>query len=393
MEIVFKRSRASFNRVVYRNTDSLHYTFKKIEENDPFENSWENITSYTMKTVMFWCLEEKSVDFWQSSKLICCICYCVSKLKFFVEKGFLPNYFIRERNLFVADEFTWDIQTKTRQRLESFLADPYTSINLLLPSYRIYENRPLPHLNMLIQDTFIKHWLKSRVTMADLYRRTAESGFHQLYVGYGIKNNFDRCSFVLENLTAITYSQPLIILLQNYMGVLHYILLQEEKKTGESTEHSMTRDKYSTYIKLSAVEDLPHINLRIATCYLDDGADCLNIIKKVTNTDDGYLTKKQQHITDTLGQLITTFRKTLLNVTEIALYKSIIYEIDLVHQDPYRTIKHFEKVMERGHDLLGYNAMALAWKRCYYDVTFMRAELPVLPKPAALELCIEISQK
>ncbi|VDI70410.1 Hypothetical predicted protein [Mytilus galloprovincialis] len=58
----------------------------------------KNITSYTMKTIMFWSLEETSDEFWQQSNLLCCVCFCMSKLKDFVGKGFLPNYFIRERN-------------------------------------------------------------------------------------------------------------------------------------------------------------------------------------------------------------------------------------------------------------------------------------------------------
>lgn len=89
---------------------------------------------------MFWCLEEKSRKYLQSSNLLYCILFCVSKLKSFVDKAFLQNYFIRERNQIVASDFTPDIQTKTRQYLETVLEDSNAAISFLLPLNRKYAN-------------------------------------------------------------------------------------------------------------------------------------------------------------------------------------------------------------------------------------------------------------
>ncbi|CAC5355433.1 unnamed protein product [Mytilus coruscus] len=66
---------------------------------------------------------------------------------------------------------------------------------------------------------------------------------------------------------------------------------------------------------------------------------------------------------------------------------------DLIDQDPYKTIEEFEQLKEEGHVVGGYNTFILVWERCWFDVTFMPAEPTVLPKPAALELCIDNSQK
>ncbi|XP_033726115.1 uncharacterized protein LOC117315823 [Pecten maximus] len=58
------------------------------------------ITSYIIKTTLFWTLEETSPDLWQRSKLLAAGEECLDKLITFVQNGNCPNYFIRTCNLF-----------------------------------------------------------------------------------------------------------------------------------------------------------------------------------------------------------------------------------------------------------------------------------------------------
>ncbi|XP_033760597.1 uncharacterized protein LOC117342525 [Pecten maximus] len=58
------------------------------------------ITSYIIKTTLFWTLEEISPDLWQRSKLLAAGEECLDKLITFVQNGYCPNYFIRTCNLF-----------------------------------------------------------------------------------------------------------------------------------------------------------------------------------------------------------------------------------------------------------------------------------------------------
>ncbi|CAC5363815.1 unnamed protein product [Mytilus coruscus] len=395
--------RVSFNKAEQLIIESLNETqihciflLKFLKNIYISDIAGKNITSYTMKTVMFWCLEEKSDAFWQSPNLVCCFCFCVSKLKYFLEKGFLPNYFIRKRNQFVASEFPSDIQTKTRQCLQRFLEDPKTSINLLLPHYRNVANTPISLMNICSQEAFIEKWLIVRVTRVIQFHNVRLSYFANLYNGYNIHNIFIKCNVALEKLSTVRYTQPLIKNLQNYMGVLQYILMKENIETGEHKSDLNSRKKYSKYMKLSAAGDLTHTNLRIATCYLDDGVkeDCLDKIRTVTDSDDNFFMQEfSERLKQTLHRDIDAFRKTDHTAPEIDLYKRIIFDIDFIDHDPYRTTDEFEQMKDRGHALIGSDAFILAWKRCYFDVTFMLAELPILPKPAALELCIDNSKK
>ncbi|CAC5355436.1 unnamed protein product [Mytilus coruscus] len=397
--------RVSFNRAEQLIIESCNETqihcimlLKLLKISRLSKVAGKNITSYTMKTVMFWCLEEKSDYFWQSSNLVSCICFCMSKLKSFVEKGFLPNYFIRERNQFISREFSREIQTKTRQCLEDFLENPKAGIGLLISTYKMYENTPLAALNKISQEIFIEEWLRIRVSMAQQYHSTSVHAFWKLYDGYNIENSFLRCSEVLEKLTTVNYAQPFIKLLQNCMGALQYILLKEEKVIFGDTTDSNARRAYLKYTKQSLAGDRTHTSLRIATCYLDGGVkeDCLNIVRTVTDHPDNHLFMQNysQHVKQTLNNTIKAFENTspLYKVHEIAMYIRIIKK-DLIDQDPYKTIEEFEQLKREGHVVGGYNAFILVWERCWFDVTFMPAELPVLPKPAALELCIDNSQK
>ncbi|CAC5422006.1 unnamed protein product [Mytilus coruscus] len=122
--------------------------------------------------------------------------------------------------------------------------------------------------------------------------------------------------------------------------------------------------------------------------------DCIKIIRTVTDSDDYFFMQTHsQRLKKTINCDFDAFRQKKHNIDELSLYEKIIKEIDFIDQDPYRTNDEFEKMKENGHVLIGYDALNLAWKQCYFDVTFMLAELPVLPKPAALELCIDNSQK
>ncbi|CAG2194691.1 unnamed protein product [Mytilus edulis] len=357
----------------------------------------KNITSYSMKTLMFWCMEEKSEEFWKSSNLVHCICFCISKFKTFVEKGFLPNYFITNRNQFNSNEFTREIQTKTKQSLEAFLEDPVSGIRLLLSTYQMYENTPLSTLTIINEEMFIEEWLRIRVAMANQFHVTSVHSFLNLYDGHNISNIYLRCTEVLDKLTSISYAQPYKKLLQNCIVVQQYILMKKRKESSGLIESSDTKNEYLRGM-ISSVTDLTHSSLRIATCCLDDGVkdECLKIIRTVTANQGNHLFMQNysQYVKQILNRTFERFRNLsrIAKIHEIAISNRII-EQDLIIQDPYKTIEELEHFKKEGYEISVCNVFTLVWERCWFDVTFMTAELPVLPKPAALELCIDYSQK
>lgn len=62
-------------------------------------NQGQTISSYLIKTTMFWLIEDKSVDYWVDSPISDCVREMWNKLCDFLRKRNLPSYFIPESNL------------------------------------------------------------------------------------------------------------------------------------------------------------------------------------------------------------------------------------------------------------------------------------------------------
>ncbi|CAC5422237.1 unnamed protein product [Mytilus coruscus] len=359
----------------------------------------KNITSYTMKTVMFWCMEETLNEYWQSSNLVCCFCFCISKLKLFLEKRFLPNYFIKKRNLFILSEFTSTMQTKTICYLERLLDNPKGSIISFLPKCDINNEIPISCiLERQANEVFIIEWIIARVSMTYLYSGICTFWEHE--GKYNIENSFQRCEDASKQLSTINYTQPLVKTLINSMAVLQYALFKKEREIVGQTSDLDKRNKCLEYMKLSFKGNKTNTRLRIATCYLDNGVkgkyQILKIIRKVTDKKyfyNDYLRNDYKLIVQTLEEVLTTFENMPRDCknNEIKVYNSVIDE-DLTNQDPYKTFKQFKQLKTDGFEIGSYKLFKCVWDACCFDVPFMPAEVSILPKPAALELCIDPSK-
>ncbi|VDI71241.1 Hypothetical predicted protein [Mytilus galloprovincialis] len=60
------------------------------------------LCSYFLKTALFWVSEEVDIDTFQLSQLYSCFCRCLSKIIFWVNNCYCPNYFIPEHNMFLG---------------------------------------------------------------------------------------------------------------------------------------------------------------------------------------------------------------------------------------------------------------------------------------------------
>ncbi|CAG2219294.1 unnamed protein product [Mytilus edulis] len=63
------------------------------------DNEKDILSSYCLKNLIFWCAEKEKLN-WTNSNLIGCLQSCIQKLIKFLKEGYLPHYFIEERNLF-----------------------------------------------------------------------------------------------------------------------------------------------------------------------------------------------------------------------------------------------------------------------------------------------------
>ena len=63
----------------------------------------KSISSYHLKTCMFHTIENTKSNIWKRRNLFQCVLLCLSVLLKWVTKGYCPNYFIKEENMFDRD--------------------------------------------------------------------------------------------------------------------------------------------------------------------------------------------------------------------------------------------------------------------------------------------------
>ena len=67
---------------------------------EPQFPSEDFLSSYIMKTVMFWTIEKTDNEIWERENIVNCLSICLKQLQEWTEDGFCPNYFIPDYNLF-----------------------------------------------------------------------------------------------------------------------------------------------------------------------------------------------------------------------------------------------------------------------------------------------------
>lgn len=85
----------------WNDTQVKCYVFLKLIMKDVVnEFASEVLSSYHLKTLMFWQIEESDIDMWQPEKLCVLVMGMMKKLLDHVHTGHCPHYFIKEYNLF-----------------------------------------------------------------------------------------------------------------------------------------------------------------------------------------------------------------------------------------------------------------------------------------------------
>lgn len=89
-----------FNKTQFLTYATLKMLNKELFSQDPFIHRC--ISSYSLKTLLFWTIEETSPDLWRPERFIRCVDICLKKLIEWTENGYYPNYFIYENNMLVG---------------------------------------------------------------------------------------------------------------------------------------------------------------------------------------------------------------------------------------------------------------------------------------------------
>ena len=78
----------------------VYYLLRSLYVRSFKEKLYGSLTSYHLKTVMFWMLEETEPSFWSRERIVDIFMCALKKLLEYTRDGFLPHYFIPSHNLF-----------------------------------------------------------------------------------------------------------------------------------------------------------------------------------------------------------------------------------------------------------------------------------------------------
>ena len=96
------------------------------------------ITSYHMKTIIFFCIENSPMSFWSNGNIVLCFRMCLVYLRNAVASNYLPHYILPQCNLFKKLSETYQEQTNIHAELN--ISDPLILINVLLKKHDQYCN-------------------------------------------------------------------------------------------------------------------------------------------------------------------------------------------------------------------------------------------------------------
>ena len=94
---------------------------KLIKKEKITPNIGESLSSYHMKTAMFYTIENTPSAFWMPENLLACVITCLRNLLVWVEFGVCPNYFIPAENMFER-RVTGDVRENLHQLLQNLLS-------------------------------------------------------------------------------------------------------------------------------------------------------------------------------------------------------------------------------------------------------------------------------
>ncbi|XP_062582146.1 uncharacterized protein LOC134243924 [Saccostrea cucullata] len=237
----------------------IHERLNNVEGCDGF------ISSYVIRTLMFWVCEDKLPNFVSGGNLKECIQICLSQLEEWIRKEFVPHYFIPERNL---------IERKMRplqkaiilERILTLRSEILTEI-LSCPSFEVVKNdvcadppKPIDDLDLSPDD------LKARCDFVF---------FEKIGNWYFSYMNWSRTHHFMKNIEKALDSDTLNDIQRDILKQMYYRLVNAAGKIAYRVvqNSSTNRRKYlmlclsEAYLRIGCASDVTSGRLSLASFY------------------------------------------------------------------------------------------------------------------------------
>ena len=286
----------SFNHIQFKVYGVLKLT--KSQVFCRYDNSITHqklITSFHLKTIMFWILENTPNEIWIPQRFIYCLRLCLVYLGHFIKTKFLPNYFLPKDNIFRKHAYT---NTKNLiTNIDVFINNPcvlLTSLALLHDTIRLFFNSH-DTLARGSTDFQIFSLLKSRGTFFQLFLCPSRRPFTETMALIKTRNNTDVTSneytymlFYCKLVESMFASSGLMV--QNQItktNIIAYMEIRKFKHFGlRQTQFDLSGWlKLATYFYcIEQYENASYLCRRFTECFTPYVMDC-GIITGKTNKD------------------------------------------------------------------------------------------------------------
>ncbi|XP_053383637.1 uncharacterized protein LOC128549907 [Mercenaria mercenaria] len=284
----------------WTNTQYKCFMLMKVIKRDVIEPEIPDvISSYHLKTVIFWMSEERPFEFWNRENFPTCIAQCLEKLIEFVETGNCPNYFIRGNNMFKG-KFSSEIQNQLNAVLLDFSEQFWTKV-FELPTFHIavsaVEDADTECFNdlrtaCLRNDTSMKETLNLHFSMLISFATSAMKPMFQLISDRNVDMTISKHEEYLRLLSEVSmnneeqvnFVNALSNLVNISLGAQWYSKSCNVQSLAEKNE-MLQRSEY--LIKNGSCLDTSSGKLKLATLHFarGDTEQCLHLVQVVLSRE------------------------------------------------------------------------------------------------------------
>lgn len=382
--------RPSFNiaeKVLVRhfNLTQIHcYALLKIYLKDHIkEVAPDVLSSYCMKTTVFWISEKVGKDFMVPENLLIIFVECLKAIKTWLSQRKLPHYFIESRNA-LGSNLEGDEISKVIRELDIAILDPVSVLeNLKSFRFAIAASTGTPEkFPELITRSFMFAWLEMRCGILERLHFCGTSDL--LWAAFKddcLDETISRYQSIVSGLQHMEYGRPFVHLVQSVIGFLLYA-------------KAISQGKNKSQILLTEAEDLLQkgaegdsclCQLKLATFYLGQAKSDLAYTMTSKVIGNAKTIQNRHKFIDNIFFALKKHFERLYTISNLetltALYDLVITN---TKSKTYEELLYARVQCEEAKSLLNYPTQAM--KAIAFDVTFLLPEYSALPRAIQQEL-------
>ncbi|XP_045166723.2 uncharacterized protein LOC123530088 [Mercenaria mercenaria] len=386
--------RSSFNAVEkslikdFNKTQIQCYALLKFFLKDYIKEVEENVlSSYCMKTTMFWVSESVGAERMEPGNLLSIFVNCLRFIRQCLLDGKMPIYFTGTGSAFPSDMSTKEI-AKIILEIDNAIQDPVTPLQKC-KSFKFpvsVSDGDANNFPKLTVHSVLFAWLEMRCGIIEsIHFCVTQDLLWASYVDGEIEENINRYRSLADDAHSLIFCQPLVQILQSCLGFL--CLAKVSSSTGMTEGDDCTRiQEAEEMLRKSQGGDVTMCPLRLATFYLNQSKP-----EQVLDISEVVISKAEQIKT----------RRSFME----SLYKRMFEQFQIVAKiDDIQTLQTFYDLICANYISKAHEEEVLylrnsckeaqsflacpveAQRSLAFDVTFMLPEASALPNAVKLEL-------